>query len=392
MDSTNRAERVTRVARTRCSAGEVRAAASLFGILFIGFAGCDRSAAPVAATTPNAAVMLQRGLQFLESGSNEKAVAAFTESLRLKADDADAHYNRGLAHVRLGNFEAARADYTEAIKLRPDFSDAYTNRSVTFAHRGRLDEAIADCTKSIQLNPNNALAFRNRGLSYHEQAKYELGLADFNEALRLDSGLAEAYFNRANTYLKMQRNDLAAVDFAEAYRLDNSLAVPNEYRKQSATAQGPAAPPPISAATVPQPTPLPTPSEAPLVATEAKSDEQSAFEVVADVYKAEGYTVVHAPESQANDLICTKANQSVHVKVKTVLDPDNPVHFAKTEVDAFSDKSKRTDLVITCAQTSEANAAGPEAMPRMRIVKRLVDWKPRVEELKPVEFEYVPEK
>jgi hypothetical protein len=190
----------------------------------------------------------------------------------------------------------------------------------------------------------------------------------------------------------MQRTDLAAADFAEAFRLDNSLDVPEEYRKRPTTVQGPAPPPTIQELTSPQQTPAPTPVAATPATTETKSDEPNAFELVAGIYEAEGFTVKKSSESEPNDLICTKAQESVHVKIKAVAHAGDPIHLAKAEVEQLKGQTTRTDLIITSAQSTDAKEANTDLAPRLHIVKRVVDWRPRAEELKPVEFEYQPEK
>ncbi len=374
MESDDRAPRVKTVQQQLRGKRIVCSGLWLMALLACGLAGCDRSA-----SAPDGGSMMDRGLLYLEDGDNEKAIAAFSESLRLRPDNADAHYNRGLAHVRLGNFEAARVDYTAALGLRPEFSEAYTNRAVTYARRGQLDLAIADCTEAIRLKPENALAFRNRGLSFHEQGKYDRAIADFNEALRLDASLAEAYFNRAHSYLKLRRRSEAAADFAEAYRLDKTLDVPAEYRALRVDREGSGSPAALQEPVLAQPMPQPIPAVAATV-------EQTALNTVADLYKLEGFTVEPATESEKCELICRQAEISVHVKIKTIAQASDPIRLTADEIEHRRSSSTRTDLVVLCP---DAHHATSDQKPGLRIVTRIIDWDPRADELKPIEFEYL---
>ncbi len=345
--------------------------AQLFGVLIVSlvFAGCDSS-------QPTSEEMLERGFTHLENGDSERSIAAFTESLRLRPDDADAHYNRGLAHVRLGNFEAARKDYTHAIRIRPEFAEAYANRAVTYARRGRLDEAIADCSEAIRLNPNDALAFRNRGLAHHDQGRFERALADFDEALRLDNGLAEAYFNRAHSYLQVGKTDKAAADFAEAGRLDPALDIPDEF----------AAPLPVdqqasSSAELSEPGIEPASFELEVAPSTAID---FGLEAVADIYRGEGFAVEAAAEIETGSLICRKDALEVRVVIKTVSDASEAVRLTAVEIEQARDPSTRTDLIVL--QTGGRSEPEPEA----QVIKRLIDWAAPTDNLKPVEFELVP--
>ena len=51
----------------------------------------------------------------LAQGKYQEAIVAFTQSLALNAEDADAFYNRAYAHHSLGQYDKAIADYGQAI-------------------------------------------------------------------------------------------------------------------------------------------------------------------------------------------------------------------------------------------------------------------------------------
>jgi tetratricopeptide (TPR) repeat protein len=69
--------------------------------------------------------------------------------------------NCGITYYGKGEFDRAIADYTEAIRLDPDYAEAYYNRSSSpfpkyvvprasrYAGKGELELAIADYTATI---------------------------------------------------------------------------------------------------------------------------------------------------------------------------------------------------------------------------------------------------
>jgi tetratricopeptide (TPR) repeat protein len=65
--------------------------------------------------------------------------------------------HRGYAYDHKGDYDRAIADYTQVIKLDPNDAVAYYNRGRTYSYeKGDYDRARADWTKALQLNPNDA--------------------------------------------------------------------------------------------------------------------------------------------------------------------------------------------------------------------------------------------
>jgi tetratricopeptide (TPR) repeat protein len=103
------------------------------------------------------------------------------------ADDlAKVYSNRGVEYGAKGQLTRAIADYTQAIKLNPRYADAYNNRSFSYAKKGQYDRAIADASQAIQINPRHALAYVNRGNAYGRKGYRRKAIADFRKALQID--------------------------------------------------------------------------------------------------------------------------------------------------------------------------------------------------------------
>ena len=85
----------------------------------------------------------------------ERAIAAGREAIRLKPDDAMAHFRLGRIlgdQGKPGEAEAIAA-YREAIRLKPDLDEAYHNLSNALEKQGKLDEAIAVLRNLSRLRP-----------------------------------------------------------------------------------------------------------------------------------------------------------------------------------------------------------------------------------------------
>ena len=85
----------------------------------------------------------------------DKAIADYTESIRLSPGEAIVYNNRGLAWGDKQEYDKAIADYTEAIRLDPEDETAYCGRGKAWVEKKEYDKAVADYTEAIQLDPGD---------------------------------------------------------------------------------------------------------------------------------------------------------------------------------------------------------------------------------------------
>lgn len=132
-----------------------------------------------------AVAFTNRGLAFKKKGHVDKAIADFSEAIRLKSDFVFAFNNRGNAFYHKGQLDRALKDFSEAIRLKPDLAEAFTNRGNVYRKKGLFDRAIKDYDKAIRLNPDDGQTFANRGLTYEKKGKPRRALKDFKKAFAL---------------------------------------------------------------------------------------------------------------------------------------------------------------------------------------------------------------
>src|SRR5215831_370604 len=68
--------------------------------------------------------------------------------------------------ISAGNrdYDRAIAEYSEAIRLDPKNPNAFSNRGNAYGNKGDYDRALSDYNEAIRLDPQFAIAFNNRGI------------------------------------------------------------------------------------------------------------------------------------------------------------------------------------------------------------------------------------
>jgi tetratricopeptide (TPR) repeat protein len=174
-----------------------------------------------------------RGLAYANKNDYDRAIADYTEAIRLDPKYADAYGKRGNVYLVRKDNDRAIADYADAIRLNPKFAVAYNNRGLAYANKNDYDHAIADFTEAIRLDPKFAIAYNGRGIANAHKKNYDRAIADYNEAITLNPKYAVAYYNRGNAYYNKREYNYAIPDYTETIRL-NAAFVPAYTQRASA--------------------------------------------------------------------------------------------------------------------------------------------------------------
>jgi tetratricopeptide (TPR) repeat protein len=184
-----------------------------------------------------------RGVDYFEQGDLDRAIADYTEAVRLDPQQrhVPAYQNLAAAYLALGDFDRAVADATRLLERDPHNASALCLRAGMYDLQGEFDKAIADYTEAIRLHPHDVQGYHNRGESYLGQRDWDKAIADLTEAIRLYAqeqspagftepirlhvdGLApfysQTYCSRGSAYAGKRDYGKAVSDFGEAVRLN----------------------------------------------------------------------------------------------------------------------------------------------------------------------------
>jgi len=164
-----------------------------------------------------------RGAEYGDRDDPDRAIADFTEAIRLDPKLDNVYRHRGLVLFRKNEYGRAISDQTEALRQNPANVDAYNERGMSYGATGKADRALRDFNEAIRINPRFKFAYNNRGLLYHIKGDDDRAIADYSEAIRLDPGYAVPYLNRGDIHRQRSRCDRALPDYDEAIRIDPSL-------------------------------------------------------------------------------------------------------------------------------------------------------------------------
>jgi tetratricopeptide (TPR) repeat protein len=126
----------------------------------------------------------------------ERTVRLCTKAIEGHSGVASYFSLRANAHNALGNFEKALADYTEALRLEPWDDTFHRARSMTYYQMGDFEKALADLNIAVEVSPQG-VNFCVRGRVHHAKGDYQAALADYERALLKTPGMPHTFMEIA---------------------------------------------------------------------------------------------------------------------------------------------------------------------------------------------------
>jgi formylglycine-generating enzyme required for sulfatase activity/tetratricopeptide (TPR) repeat protein len=171
-------------------------------------------------TTDRVIAYIERGNAYYSKGDHGRAIADYSEAVKLDGKNAVGYANRALAYQGKGDYDHALSDYSQAISLNGNNALTYSHRASLFLAKGEYDPAVADLSKAITLDPKNIYTYQVRCFVYLNRKDYDRAITDCNEAIRLDPNSDYSLSLRGFVYVSRGSFDLAFADCAKAIKLN----------------------------------------------------------------------------------------------------------------------------------------------------------------------------
>jgi tetratricopeptide (TPR) repeat protein len=98
----------------------------------------------------------------MAAGDNLKALAYFSENLKLHSNDAECYIDRADSYFVSRSWDWAIKDYSMSLDIQPGNSDVWLNKGIALLNSGRKDDACFDFRKSFNLGNRKATEYLSR--------------------------------------------------------------------------------------------------------------------------------------------------------------------------------------------------------------------------------------
>lgn len=153
--------------------------------------------------------LFAKGIEELNVGQLDAAIETFRQVTTTVPDFADAHYHMGLAYYQRAEFQKAIAAFSETLKRLPRDIDVLIKLGLAshkagdadarnrLAKRAFYEQAAKAYQTALEIQPHNVEALNNLGLAYQELGQFDDAIAVYQEGLTLSPDLPQLHINLA---------------------------------------------------------------------------------------------------------------------------------------------------------------------------------------------------
>jgi tetratricopeptide (TPR) repeat protein len=171
--------------------------------------------------TPNE--MIQKGVQFAESGNLEEGMKLIDKAISLDPSDPEKIHVRAQIRLAIGEYQGAIADFKKCIYLKDDVFQFHYNLANAYLDTKQPALAVDYYTNAIRINPHDSDIYSNRGNAFVQISQKNLAYSDYKTALSLNPNdqVAKRGLNillsidpSLSKLKKLEKHDIDALNYA----------------------------------------------------------------------------------------------------------------------------------------------------------------------------------
>lgn len=183
-------------------------------------------------------VSLEEGIELLENGEQENALAVFQEMLK-ECETAEVYYNIGYIKTAQGLYQEGIEAFTKATQLDRFFAKAYEAMGRAYkelGEPGKAEECLQQAAKIymssekdenaeqilheiLELQPDTVNVYNNLGVIYRKRGDLAGALIHYEKALKVHPDAPHIYYNIGRVHVDMNNPKKAVSHFRHALRL-----------------------------------------------------------------------------------------------------------------------------------------------------------------------------
>ena len=161
----------------------------------------------------------------------DEAIRHLSVVVRLRPDDAEAHYALGTALARQKKLDQAVSHWLKVADLDPNNANVRYSIGKAMVQQGKLDEAIVHWSEAVNLEPNNIAVRYNLGIALAKVEQHDQAIAHWLRLLKFEPDNVGALMNIAASYAETGQLDQAVASLEKA--LDIARSASNEQLARS---------------------------------------------------------------------------------------------------------------------------------------------------------------
>ncbi|MCX6358054.1 MAG: tetratricopeptide repeat protein [Candidatus Aureabacteria bacterium] len=173
-----------------------------------------------------------RGVECYSRGDTCGAIEEFQKAGRENPGDAAININLGILYGESGKIEEALAEFDRVLAIDPGSASGHFNRGVIMMKRGRQAEAIVAFERALLLGGNNLAVHYNLGLLYEYTGGVRYGkgfdaarsIAHYRAVLADKPEAVVVRYNLAMVYLRAGDRDAAEKELDQVIAMDPAMA------------------------------------------------------------------------------------------------------------------------------------------------------------------------